>query len=184
MLKLLRLLVAASCIVAASVPAHSDLVLSLQDPNATVIAGLATTLHFLGTITNTDPTTMTGLKGAGFMIPNDRTTKIGLPDTILPTYLWSTPLAPGESYVGEVFSFSVAPDAKPGYYEAYCRIGYHPNYEPAVYSNNADWSVTVLVPEPSSILALICGTGGLNGLFTRRRSASSLRKSPAVSGST
>lgn len=150
-----------------SVPAHSALVLTLADTNRTVHIGTATTLDFFGTITNTGPDMLSGMKGLGAMIPNDPVTKIGLPDTIMPTWLWPSPLGPNDSYSGKIFTFSVASNAQPGNYQAYCRIDYSPASGPQVHSNNVYWYVSI-VPEPSSILALLCGISGL-GIAVRMR---------------
>lgn len=165
---LYHLLAVVSVFLVACIPARSALVLTLQDTEQTVVAGQATTLHFWGTLTNSGTDAISGARGSEWMVPYDRTRKLGLPFTALSTNLWSSPFGAGESYVGEIFSFSVAPDAKPARYEAYCRIKYYPASQPEVQSNKVYWYVNVVVPEPSPVISLICGIAGLGCIAWRR----------------
>jgi hypothetical protein len=176
---LLCLLVVIVLGTACAVSADSYLLLTVQDPDRSMRSDESQVFHFTGTVTNTSDHTIGhdwayASRSIGFMIPWDPRTGFQLEqNNIRESWLWPTALEAGQSWTGELFTFSVSAGTAPGRYVANVHVDYDYSAAPTgeVMSTLAPWSITVVqaVPEPSSALLLISGIGGLGAVMWRRR---------------
>lgn len=179
----LRLSVLILCVLALGVPAHSDLLLTLDDAHRTVDAGQSATFSFFGTITNSGSDIDGMGKGTIFQIPTVPATGLRLPNTIqTATSSWPVFLASGQTYTGLIFTFDVGSDAPVGDYVASCRVSYTPVGGTKIESNTVGWYIDV-VPEASSLTVLLCGVAGLSTVLFRKRRHNPDRSGHAVLGS-
>lgn len=132
-------------------------------------------LILLGTIKNTSNVTIgvPGQPGALFgrsPVFLKGNALITLDTDPVPTWAWPDILHPGNAWQGTVCTLTVPLSSATGAYMCRVTVSYsEPTYTYFYQTNNAWFNLNV-IPEPSTLLALLSGLAGLGGMARRRKS--------------